>query len=266
LRLPMPLSLFAAVVVLALATVGGALAAQALYPDVPSGVKAARTEIDRYRTLAWTYERAAHERRTPTSYSYRRSSDAGYLQWTLEAWQRHAYAACRRALSALRRRFAPAVPAAPPLHASLSRRIVFQRKVAVRLAGVSHIRLLSGARTRVTGRRALAIWQRRAARETLWLALHASRLTLIGPRWLTSAFICIHHYEGAWNADTGNGYYGGLQMDYGFMRRYGADFLRRWGTADRWPAWAQLQASMRAYRSGRGFWRWPRTARACGLL
>ncbi len=27
---------------------------------------------------------------------------------------------------------------------------------------------------------------------------------------------CIHHGEGAWNAQTGNGYYGGLQMTYGW--------------------------------------------------
>jgi resuscitation-promoting factor RpfA len=89
---------------------------------------------------------------------------------------------------------------------------------------------------------------------------------LIGPRWLTSAFLCIHHYEAAWNANTGNGYYGGLQMDLGFMRHYGWAYFRRWGTADRWPAWAQLDASERAYRSGRGFWPWPNTARVCGLL
>jgi hypothetical protein len=27
---------------------------------------------------------------------------------------------------------------------------------------------------------------------------------------------CIHNGEGAWNANTGNGYYGGLQMTYGW--------------------------------------------------
>ena len=43
-------------------------------------------------------------------------------------------------------------------------------------------------------------------------------------------------------------------------------FLRRWGTADHWPAWAQIATSVRAYQAGRGFWPWPNTARACGLL
>jgi resuscitation-promoting factor RpfA len=71
---------------------------------------------------------------------------------------------------------------------------------------------------------------------------------------------------GRWHINTGNGYYGGLQMDVGFQSRYGSEFLRRYGTADRWPRWAQLQAAARAYRDGRGFTPWPNTARACGLL
>ena len=55
-------------------------------------------------------------------------------------------------------------------------------------------------------------------------------------------------------------------MDRRFQSLYGADFVGRWGTADNWPAWAQLQAAARAYRSGRGFYPWPNTARACGLI
>lgn len=93
--------------------------------------------------------------------------------------------------------------------------------------------------------------------------------------WVTRGLLCIHggvsygaRYgtgEGAWNANTGNGYYGGLQMDYSFMQAYGPSFLRRWGTADHWPVWAQLQAGRNGYRA-RGWYPWPNTARACGLL
>jgi hypothetical protein len=79
-------------------------------------------------------------------------------------------------------------------------------------------------------------------------------------------FECIHRYEGAWNANTGNGYYGGLQMDWGFMRTYGPEFLRAYGTADRWPPAIQVTVAMRAYLSGRGFGPWPNTARMCGLV
>jgi hypothetical protein len=81
-----------------------------------------------------------------------------------------------------------------------------------------------------------------------------------------SAWLCIHRYEGAWTSNTGNGYYGGLQMDSGFMARYGSDFEARWGTADNWPSWAQLTAARRARDSGRGYGPWPNTARFCGLL
>lgn len=83
---------------------------------------------------------------------------------------------------------------------------------------------------------------------------------------LTRAFLCIHSYEGSWTANTGNGYYGGMQMDAAFELRYGGEFVHRWGTANNWPVWAQLVAARRAYLSGRGFWPWPNTARLCRLL
>jgi hypothetical protein len=83
---------------------------------------------------------------------------------------------------------------------------------------------------------------------------------------LMRSFECIHSYEGAWDANTGNGYNGGLQMDYGFMSTYGPEYLRSLGTADNWPPAIQVEVAVRAYRSGRGFGPWPNTARYCGLL
>jgi len=85
------------------------------------------------------------------------------------------------------------------------------------------------------------------------------------PRWLYNAFMCIHKYEGAWNANTGNGYYGGLQMDQNFMMYYGRDYVRRYGWAHNWPVAAQIEVAARAYNSGRGFGPWPNTRRMCGL-
>lgn len=81
-----------------------------------------------------------------------------------------------------------------------------------------------------------------------------------------SAWLCIHRYEGAWDANTGNGYYGGLQMDLAFQRYYAPRFLRRKGTADRWTPLEQIWVAERARRSGRGFRPWPATARACRLI
>ena len=80
-----------------------------------------------------------------------------------------------------------------------------------------------------------------------------------------AAWQCIHRYEGAWN-DTGAPYYGGLQMDISFQQAYGAELLARKGTADHWSPVEQMWVAERAYRSGRGFYPWPNTARYCGLI
>lgn len=66
----------------------------------------------------------------------------------------------------------------------------------------------------------------------------------------------VHRCEGAWD-DAGDPYWGGLQMDRSFMATYGGEFVVWWGLADAWPAWAQMTAAERAYRSGRGGGPWP---------
>lgn len=102
----------------------------------------------------------------------------------------------------------------------------------------------------------LSLWKHRADR----LAARANH----PPH--KSGWRCIHAYEGGWHSNTGNGYYGGLQMDLSFQRRYGAYLLRRKGTADKWSPIEQMWVAERAHRSGRGFYPWPRTARYCGLI
>jgi hypothetical protein len=79
------------------------------------------------------------------------------------------------------------------------------------------------------------------------------------------AWECIHHYEGSWT-DGNAPYYGGLQMDLGFQRRYGRALLARKGTANHWTPLEQMWVAERALRAGRGFYPWPNTARYCGLL
>jgi hypothetical protein len=104
------------------------------------------------------------------------------------------------------------------------------------------------------------LWQRRAER--------ARRRAARPPH--LHAWLCIHRHERdpaqGWATQTGNGYYGGLQMDLGFQRRYGGHLLQRKGTADRWTRLEQMWVAERAYRAGRGFYPWPNTARACGLI
>lgn len=116
-------------------------------------------------------------------------------------------------------------------------------------------------------------WRKTVRRARALLRYHEHRLMVVSqnirqltfPSYLESAFLCIHRHEGAWNANTGNGYYGGLQMDTSFQNSYGSEFVAQWGTADNWPVWAQLEAARRAYASGRGFGPWPNTARMCGF-
>ena len=103
-------------------------------------------------------------------------------------------------------------------------------------------------------RKAAALWLRRAqtARRR---AQHPAHLR----QWL-----CIHHYEGSWT-DTGDPYWGGLQMSVSFQRHYAPWLFRHKGTADHWTPLEQIWTAERALRS-RGFWPWPNTARFCGLL
>jgi hypothetical protein len=101
----------------------------------------------------------------------------------------------------------------------------------------------------------VAVWKR-IATSTTRIALHPPHVR---------AWFCIHAYEGAWN-DPNPPYYGGLQMDLGFQRTYGGALLARKGTADHWTPLEQMWVAERAFRAGRGFFAWPNTARACGLM
>ena len=99
-----------------------------------------------------------------------------------------------------------------------------------------------------------------------WRAEHRRALSLARRPPHRREWLCIHRYEGPWDAHTGNGYYGGLQMDISFQRKYGGRLLARKGTADRWAPLEQMWIAERAHRSGRGFTPWPNTARYCGPL
>jgi hypothetical protein len=267
LRLTLPLGLAALAAILTFALVGTAFARESVRPDQPVSIGSMRAMVDHYRKLTWTYERAADRKRTPTSFSDHRSTDRAYLQWSIDTWTRRSDLARRTALAKIQRRLSIRLPKSPPLHAQLSARVTYSRRLAINLR-----RIYPGTVTRrfasakaPTGRATLRLWQQRSAFAAVAVAEH--RLDGLGiPPWLNDAFLCIHRYEGGWGANTGNGYFGGLQMDLTFQGHYGADFLRRWGTADNWPVWAQLQAAVRAYQSGRGFYPWPNTARACGLI
>jgi hypothetical protein len=101
----------------------------------------------------------------------------------------------------------------------------------------------------------MSLWKARAAR--------VQRLAQNPPH--KAEWLCIHRYEASWT-DSGEPYYGGLQMDITFQRHYGGYLLVRKGTANRWTPLEQMWVAEHALRSGRGFYPWPNTARYCGLI
>ena len=251
---------------LSAAAVGLPGAAHAQRPTDPPSVSTLRALVGHYRSVTWTFERAAHRPRQRTSFVDRRTTNRDYLRWTIDLWTRRAYAARSAALVSLHRRFAVSLPKPPPFRASLSARVRYSRRLTHALRKIYTGRTSRAAVVRGSGRGALLRrWQLRSALAALDVSRHAARRAQISAP-LQNAFLCIHRYEAAWDANTGNGYYGGLQMDLSFQARYGSEFLARFGTADRWPVWAQLEAAARAYGEGQGFWPWPNTARVCGLL
>lgn len=125
---------------------------------------------------------------------------------------------------------------------------LMRRRRTPSAAGASRIRSIAYAHW------VLRRWTVRARR--------AERQALNPPH--KQAWLCIHRYEARWS-DPDGPYYGGLQMDLGFQATYGADLLRRKGTADHWSPLEQMWVAERAFRT-RGFWPWPTTARSCGLI
>lgn len=61
---------------------------------------------------------------------------------------------------------------------------------------------------------------------------------------------------GRWDISTGNGYYGGLQMDRGFAGTYDPWAYQNLGTPNNWSRERQIRAAIRAYET-RGLRPWP---------
>ena len=156
----------------------------------------------------------------------------------------------------------PAGALAVPVEDDLLERIVRYRKQTWRWERLMGQPLTRPSRNPLSAgseayhRWVVRVWKARAVRARR-AAAHPPRL---------HAWRCIQRYEAPWHAATGNGYYGGLQMDYGFMRQYGWFLLRRKGAAHRWTPLEQMWVAERAVRAGRGFYPWPNAAAICGLL
>jgi hypothetical protein len=71
--------------------------------------------------------------------------------------------------------------------------------------------------------------------------------------------LCIHEKEGAWDSNTGNGYYGGMQFDLGTWASAGGT-----GRPDLQPASVQLRVAYTLWQRA-GWAPWPNTRLMCGL-
>jgi hypothetical protein len=217
-----------------------------------------------YRQLTWTYDRIAHLRRVRATQARKHSAATPHA--VLELWKQRADTARRAALATLSRTIGVRLPVAPGRHASAARRRGYSKRLALALERIfpapePSSRSLSSARTAPP---TFAFWQSRAAAAALGIARYAPRPLFTRDR-LLAELMCIHHHEGRWTSNTGNGYYGGLQMNIKFQLTFGSAFFGRWGTADNWPIWAQVVVARRAYSNGLGFTPWPNTSRVCGL-
>lgn len=105
----------------------------------------------------------------------------------------------------------------------------------------------------------VAVWRRRAA--AAW------RKFSHPPNYRN--WLCIQRHETAppfpgWKTDSGNTYYGGVQMDMTFMRNYGAFLLNLKGTSNNWTKLEQIWVAEKGRRV-QGWGAWPRSSVACGL-
>ena len=177
---------------------GAAQAGEKVRPaEAPVNVRTLRSLADHYRVVTWTYQRAAHVRRTPSSLSYRRSSDPAYLQWTIDTWTRRAYVARSRAVAAIERRLSVDLPVAPRLHARLLDRVRYSRQLTLRLRRIypgTVTRAYASARA-ATGRATLRLWQARSAAGALAVARYGKKAEPARPAlpdFLQAGLLCIH--------------------------------------------------------------------------
>ena len=80
------------------------------------------------------------------------------------------------------------------------------------------------------------------------------------PRWWLPQALCIHRHEGAWNANTGNGYYGGMQFTLQTWASVGGQLRPDLATPRQ-----QLFRAWLVYSRDGFSWREWGTAKGCGL-
>ena len=225
-----------------------------------------RALVDHYRELTWTYQRAAHEKRTPSSLLDRRTNNVKYLQRSIDTWTSRAFLAQRRALAVIHRRLLVRLPKAPALACPALRPGQLQpaayAQPAPDLPGARHDERSRAPRRRAR-RATLRLWQRRSASAALVVSEHepaipaaAAGLVPLHPP-LRGLLEREHRQRLLRRPPDGPV---GSRASTG---RSSSSASARPTTGRSGPS---SQAAVRAYQSGRGFTPWPNTARVCGLL
>ena len=75
-----------------------------------------------------------------------------------------------------------------------------------------------------------------------------------------AGWLCIHSREGAWDAQTGNGYYGGLQFSLGTWHAYGGTGLPSQHSRE-----TQIAIATKLRNASGGYGAWPACAARLGL-
>ena len=199
--------------------------------------------IAHYQDVTWRWQRAMGEQKTRSTFQPLRNTDPEYRLWVLRLWKHRASRVQREAW-----RWTGARIRAYQATVEHLERVMLLRRGPLRQTASAD----AGLRARYE---LMLRWKQRAG----------ARLRQFANPPYEAAWRCIHSYEGAWS-DSGGPYYGGLQMDLGFQRAYGGYLLAVKGTADNWTPEEQMWTAVHAFRSGRGFYAWPNTARMCGLI
>lgn len=87
------------------------------------------------------------------------------------------------------------------------------------------------------------------------------------PAWWLRQAVCIHSKEGAWNANTGNGYFGGMQFLLSTWRSVGGPSYPHLVSPREqlYRAWLVWDRDAGRPHDGIGSWREWGTAGVCGL-
>lgn len=203
-----------------------------------------------YRKSAWRWQKLMGLSQTHASPLSARTKSVPYAKWVLNLWKtrsKRLYKEARNWMAA---------------------KIVSYKQT------VRHWSLVTGkdfvGKPKIARRTASASPRSLEAEYNRWRKITKAVLKQVSNPPRFSEFNCIYRYERnpaqGWSTQTGNGYYGGLQMDLSFQRAYGGYLLSKKGTANNWTPLEQVWVAEKAYSSGRGFYPWPNTARSCGLI